>query len=804
MSNPITPSDATLNPLKRARTEENDNNSNSASAVEANNNNVIPADEPINDEILTANPSSYVVPSLSAYPHRESNISVLQYMHRSIWLKFQEKLRLLANTNNQLNNEQNKNKQVLFKEQTILTHWKQLQQSLLSLLPNELTDSMQTDNNGNLQSNLLQLLLSENKQNNTDISSELAQQTQWTVELFQSLLKQAENNQFLLNNTINNTNLANLNKNESELIILREKYANLELQLTDSTEQIKNFHRKIDRLQLNNEKIKDEYENKLVQAQNTINSSVSSTNNASSDAKSAPTSSESANSPSSADFDKIKAELEAKKKEISELNDELTLSKMNTERLDKEIEVLSSEKGKLANRIYDLQGKLAHPSENLFNSTPFYRNYRENLDGLQQNNAKLSQTVENLRGEVAELQQSNARDVEKLTKQKLDNIKRFKAAEEELNNRISALNKEISGLKEANSASSSSSAANSAQETLTLLENKGKLISEFEILLKAQQENIIKLSTENNYYKGGERERDSRYLFAQLAAARRLLQQNGINWPGAELKTPQNVDSAELLQLNSALTEELDSLAANYSELQLGNSRLLASAAENQRLLSKLQEDKMKSVQLINLLRSEAQEHKNSAEKHTEHHAKLNILYQNKQEELKQATILNNKSGERLKLLDSHLIQLENKLLSAEKQEKSALTNAEDYKKQLELSKGEFSEKISTITKLETQLSKESLRCEELKGKFELAMKKLEREKQENRAAGRADSSTKLTNAGAGGGGNSGLKDELDSLKQRLKCSVCSKRDKSVVITKCFHLFCSECIDSRLKARMRK
>jgi E3 ubiquitin-protein ligase BRE1 len=48
------------------------------------------------------------------------------------------------------------------------------------------------------------------------------------------------------------------------------------------------------------------------------------------------------------------------------------------------------------------------------------------------------------------------------------------------------------------------------------------------------------------------------------------------------------------------------------------------------------------------------------------------------------------------------------------------------------------------------------------------------------------------------------LETELRLLKQRVRCSVCSDRDKSVVITKCFHLFCGPCIDSNLKVRLRK
>ncbi|CAM9810778.1 unnamed protein product, partial [Discosporangium mesarthrocarpum] len=41
-------------------------------------------------------------------------------------------------------------------------------------------------------------------------------------------------------------------------------------------------------------------------------------------------------------------------------------------------------------------------------------------------------------------------------------------------------------------------------------------------------------------------------------------------------------------------------------------------------------------------------------------------------------------------------------------------------------------------------------------------------------------------------------------LLQLLKCSVCQDRRKNRVITKCFHLFCKECLADTIKSRNRK
>lgn len=45
---------------------------------------------------------------------------------------------------------------------------------------------------------------------------------------------------------------------------------------------------------------------------------------------------------------------------------------------------------------------------------------------------------------------------------------------------------------------------------------------------------------------------------------------------------------------------------------------------------------------------------------------------------------------------------------------------------------------------------------------------------------------------------------ELKDLQKIVNCSVCQDRQKSVIISKCYHMFCKECIDSNLKARNRK
>lgn len=48
------------------------------------------------------------------------------------------------------------------------------------------------------------------------------------------------------------------------------------------------------------------------------------------------------------------------------------------------------------------------------------------------------------------------------------------------------------------------------------------------------------------------------------------------------------------------------------------------------------------------------------------------------------------------------------------------------------------------------------------------------------------------------------LSKELLSYKKLMKCDVCHIRDKDAVITKCMHVFCRDCLDTRIETRQRK
>ena len=82
----------------------------------------------------------------------------------------------------------------------------------------------------------------------------------------------------------------------------------------------------------------------------------------------------------------------------------------------------------------------------------------------------------------------------------------------------------------------------------------------------------------------------------------------------------------------------------------------------------------------------------------------------------------------------------------------------------------------------------------ELRGKLE---KHVEQE---------ALSAAVASHAGSGGGGfdSKVLMMQVKQLQTKLTCNVCNEREKTTLLAKCNHMFCRECVDTRIENRDRK
>lgn len=97
-------------------------------------------------------------------------------------------------------------------------------------------------------------------------------------------------------------------------------------------------------------------------------------------------------------------------------------------------------------------------------------------------------------------------------------------------------------------------------------------------------------------------------------------------------------------------------------------------------------------------------------------------------------------------------------------------------------------------------------RCDQLSSQCESERKaRLEAQRDSAKLkAVKKEKGASASSSSSSGALNSEDADMLEITLGMLRCSVCKDRFKSVAITRCFHLFCKECIDENLRNRQRK
>lgn len=121
--------------------------------------------------------------------------------------------------------------------------------------------------------------------------------------------------------------------------------------------------------------------------------------------------------------------------------------------------------------------------------------------------------------------------------------------------------------------------------------------------------------------------------------------------------------------------------------------------------------------------------------------------------------------------------------------------------REAEVAKQIYAASIAETSQRKQQLLQEQKKpcekCEVYKKKEEKYEKLLQQQQ--------TSSSNKATPATAATGELNDLERfELKELQKLVNCSVCQDQRKNVLIGKCFHMFCRDCVDSNLKSRNRK
>ena len=262
-----------------------------------------------------------------------------------------------------------------------------------------------------------------------------------------------------------------------------------------------------------------------------------------------------------------------------------------------------------------------------------------------------------------------------------------------------------------------------------------------------------------------------------------------------------------LTDTNTALMSELDDLATAHSELSEQHSRLQASFVELQRDRSALYSEKLKFKTMETLVRAKCSAHEQTIA--ALKGEALSLAESNRALDAWKGAMED--SGRRFDALKA---AMERRVMDAQAVIASTRAELAKVKEERMAQAKAYKERGKLLEERELKLQELDKKYQNAKEYYTTVLSQLralqEKQAQAKAQAGHLQGQQLQAGGGAGGGGEglggaqSDAELELSLLKRRMKCGVCSQNDKSVVIAKCWHLFCFDCIDANINARHRK
>ncbi|VAH84700.1 unnamed protein product [Triticum turgidum subsp. durum] len=257
-----------------------------------------------------------------------------------------------------------------------------------------------------------------------------------------------------------------------------------------------------------------------------------------------------------------------------------------------------------------------------------------------------------------------------------------------------------------------------------------------------------------------------------------------------ELRTDVDASERDVLELKEAIRikeaegdayiSEIETIGQAYEDMQTQNQHLLQQVADRDDFNIKLVSDSVKTKQASASLLSE----KHLLQKQL--HQVNSSLESSKQKLSRGEEQMKAYVAQAIKTSSEnrhHAVTIEKTLLEVSDAEKELKW----LRSAVGSSEKEYEQNQKKIAELRTELERE--RSE--KRKLEEAYEEVKNEVMELTSKNEEATIQKL-------------QDEIKDSKAILKCGVCFDRPKEVVITKCFHLFCSTCIQRNLELRHRK
>ncbi|KAM8962419.1 E3 ubiquitin-protein ligase BRE1B [Pelodytes ibericus] len=234
-------------------------------------------------------------------------------------------------------------------------------------------------------------------------------------------------------------------------------------------------------------------------------------------------------------------------------------------------------------------------------------------------------------------------------------------------------------------------------------------------------------------------------------------------------------------QEEEALLSEMDVTGQAFEDMQEQNIRLMQQLREKDDANFKLMSERIKSNQIHKLLREEKEE--------------LAEQVQGLKTQVDAQLLQVQKLEERERLLHTSLAAIEKELAlraqALEVHKRKAVEAAqlsEDLKVQLDHVVSTLKDTQSFVCDNRSAKEKESFTLKRAQEEISRLRRKLEKQKKMEVYAD-ADQI---------------LQEEIKEYRARLTCPCCNTRKKDAVLTKCFHVFCFDCVKTRYDSRQRK
>nr|XP_046151163.1 E3 ubiquitin-protein ligase BRE1A-like isoform X2 [Oncorhynchus gorbuscha] len=237
-----------------------------------------------------------------------------------------------------------------------------------------------------------------------------------------------------------------------------------------------------------------------------------------------------------------------------------------------------------------------------------------------------------------------------------------------------------------------------------------------------------------------------------------------------------------LAKQEDALLSEMDVTGQAFEDMQEQNIRLMQQLREKDDANFKLMSERIKSNQIHKLLKEEKEELADQLlTLKTQVDAQLQVVRKlEEKERLLQGTI---GTAERELALRTQALDMNKR----KTQESTVLS--EEVRSQLD----QVQQRLGTVREevIENSISKEkqSFNARRAQEDISKLRRKIEKAKKPAETVRNGDDI---------------LNEEINDYKARLTCPCCNSRVKDAVLTKCFHVFCFECVKTRYDTRQRK